>query len=46
MATITRLHVNGGEAAVRADGEKPLLGVLRDDLGLTGCKPGCGEPAC
>lgn len=46
MATITRLHVNGGEAAVRADGEKPLLGVLRDDLGLTGCKPGCGEGQC
>ena len=46
MATITRLHVNGSEAAVRADGEKTLLGVLRDDLGLTGCKPGCGEGQC
>lgn len=46
MATITRLHVNGRESALQADGERFLLSVLRDDLGLTGCKPGCGEGQC
>lgn len=46
MATITRLHVNGRDAALEADGERILLSVLRDDLGLTGCKPGCGEGQC
>lgn len=46
MATITRIHVNGSEAALQADGERILLSVLRDDLGLTGCKPGCGEGQC
>ncbi len=46
MATITRLHVNGREAALQADAEKPLLFVLREELGLTGCKPGCGEGQC
>jgi aerobic-type carbon monoxide dehydrogenase small subunit (CoxS/CutS family) len=46
MATITRLNVNGRDAALQADGERILLSVLRDDLGLTGCKPGCGEGQC
>lgn len=46
MATITRLNVNGRDAALQADGERILLSVLRDELGLTGCKPGCGEGQC
>lgn len=46
MATITRLNVNGRDAALQADGDRILLSVLRDDLGLTGCKPGCGEGQC
>jgi aerobic-type carbon monoxide dehydrogenase small subunit (CoxS/CutS family) len=46
MATITRLHVNGRDAALETDGGRLLLSVLRDDLGLTGCKPGCGEGQC
>ena len=46
MATITRLHVNGRDTALQADGERLLLSVLRDDLALTGCKPGCGEGQC
>ena len=46
MATITRLHINGRDTALKADGERLLLSILRDDLGLIGCKPGCGEGQC
>ncbi|MCW1885916.1 (2Fe-2S)-binding protein [Luteolibacter flavescens] len=46
MATISRLHINGRDVPLDADGERPLLGILRDELGLTGCKPGCGEGQC
>src|SRR6185436_8692116 len=46
MSRVTELHVNGARLAVDAAGERPLLGVLRDDLGLTGCKIGCGEGEC
>jgi aerobic-type carbon monoxide dehydrogenase small subunit (CoxS/CutS family) len=46
MANVTILNVNGAEAALDADGERTLLSVLRDDLGLTGCKYGCGEGQC
>lgn len=42
MATIKELQVNGVRRAVDADGDRPLLSVLRDDLDLTGCKYGCG----
>lgn len=38
--------VNGSERSVEADGEMPLLWVLRDLLGLTGTKYGCGIGAC
>jgi aerobic-type carbon monoxide dehydrogenase small subunit (CoxS/CutS family) len=31
---------------VTTDAERSLLGVLRDDLGLTGAKYGCGEGEC
>lgn len=40
------LNVNGNDASVTVDPEKPLLWVLRDDLKLTGTKFGCGEGAC
>jgi aerobic-type carbon monoxide dehydrogenase small subunit (CoxS/CutS family) len=41
------LHVNGREVTVAAaDGERPLLEVLREDLALTGTKYSCGEGAC
>jgi aerobic-type carbon monoxide dehydrogenase small subunit (CoxS/CutS family) len=40
------LRVNGMTVRVAADEETPLLFVLREDLGLTGCKPGCGEGEC
>ena len=41
-----RLRVNGRDVAVRTDGDRSLLDVLREDLGLTGTKYGCGEGQC
>jgi isoquinoline 1-oxidoreductase subunit alpha len=38
--------VNGSEQHVEVEPEKSLLYVLRDDLGLTGTKYGCGEGQC
>ena len=43
MAT---LKVNGKEVNVDVEAEMPLLWVLRDELGLTGTKYGCGIAAC
>jgi isoquinoline 1-oxidoreductase alpha subunit len=40
------LTVNGVAHEVDADGEMPLLWVLRDLLGLPGTKYGCGEALC
>ena len=40
------LWVNGARHAVDADGATPLLWVLRDELGLTATKYGCGEGLC
>ena len=40
------LTVNGQAHVVEADPETPLLWVLRDHLGLTGTKYGCGVAAC
>ncbi len=41
-----RLTVNGRPASVDAEPGTPLLWVLRDNLGLTGTKYGCGIGAC
>jgi nicotinate dehydrogenase subunit A len=38
--------VNGSTVSVAADAETPLLDVLRNHLGLTGTKFGCGEEQC
>ena len=46
MATISELRVNGSKRPVKADSERSLLEVLREDLGLTGSKYGCGEGQC
>ncbi len=46
MARITALDVNGTRRDVYVDSEKTLLGLLREDLGLTGSKVGCGEGEC
>jgi isoquinoline 1-oxidoreductase alpha subunit len=40
------LTVNGVEHAVDADEDTPLLWVLREKVGLTGTKFGCGIAAC
>ena len=42
----TTLIVNGVERAVDVDPDMPLLWVLRDILGLTGTKFGCGAGLC
>jgi aerobic-type carbon monoxide dehydrogenase small subunit (CoxS/CutS family) len=41
-----RFLVNGGPAEVEGSGMRRLLDVLREDLGLTGTKEGCGEGEC
>ncbi len=46
MADVLELRVNGSSVRVRADAERSLLSVLRDDLDFTGCKYGCGEGRC
>ena len=40
------LNLNGKNVAVDADADMPLLWVLRDVLGLTGTKYGCGMALC
>jgi aerobic-type carbon monoxide dehydrogenase small subunit (CoxS/CutS family) len=40
------LNVNGVERRVDAPADEPLLYILRDYLGLTGAKYGCGEGHC
>lgn len=42
----TELSINGETRAVEADEDTPLLWVLRDHLGLTGTKFGCGIGQC
>ena len=42
----TSLIVNGKPATVAAEGDTPLLDVLRNHLGLTGTKFGCGLEQC
>jgi len=46
MSVVKELHVNGTARALAADADRTLLSVLRDDLGLTGSKYGCGEGRC
>jgi isoquinoline 1-oxidoreductase alpha subunit len=43
---MVRLRVNGRIHDIQADPRTPLLWVLRDHLGLTGTKYGCGIAAC
>ncbi len=43
---MARLHVNGQVVDVEFDDDTPLLWVLREQLGLTGSKYGCGVAAC
>ena len=46
MANSLQLEVNGKRYTVKYPGDTPLLYVLRDALGLTGTKYGCGEGQC
>ena len=41
-----RLNVNGKSMDVQAEADTPLLWVIRDDIGLTGTKFGCGAALC
>lgn len=40
------LKINGQSRQIEADSDTPLLWALRDDLGLTGTKFGCGRALC
>ena len=42
----THLTINGSPRSTDAPGDVPLLWVLRDEIGLTGTKYGCGVAAC
>ncbi|HEY4039290.1 MAG TPA: (2Fe-2S)-binding protein [Burkholderiaceae bacterium] len=43
---MTKLNINGKQHNVDLPGDTPLLWVLRDHLGLTGTKFGCGMALC
>ena len=43
---MSRLNINGQTREVDVDPDTPLLWVLRDTLGLTGTKFGCGIAQC
>jgi isoquinoline 1-oxidoreductase alpha subunit len=43
---MTRFNLNGRAVVVEGDADMPLLWALRDHLGLTGTKYGCGIAAC
>ncbi len=46
MPNVKKLRINGSHVDVDAEEARFLLKVLRDDLGLTGAKYGCGEGRC
>jgi isoquinoline 1-oxidoreductase subunit alpha len=41
-----KFNLNGTDTTVDVEGDMPLLWVLRDTLGLTGTKFGCGMALC
>ncbi|USX11903.1 (2Fe-2S)-binding protein [Oxalobacteraceae bacterium OTU3CAMAD1] len=43
---MTTLNVNGSARALDVDADTPILWALRDTLGLTGTKFGCGAALC
>ncbi len=42
----TKIKINGQEVSVDVPSDTPLLWVVRDELGLTGTKFGCGIGSC
>jgi isoquinoline 1-oxidoreductase alpha subunit len=45
-ATMVKLNINGKQYDIDLPADTPLLWVLRDDMGLTGTKYGCGMALC
>ncbi len=43
---MARLNINGKERDVQAEADTPLLWALREQVGLTGTKYGCGVAQC
>ena len=39
-------QINGKSVASKSEGDTPLLWVIRDELGMTGTKFGCGAALC
>jgi len=46
MKETIRFELNGRPVSLEVDPERMLLWILRDELGLTGTKYGCGEGIC
>jgi aerobic-type carbon monoxide dehydrogenase small subunit (CoxS/CutS family) len=46
MIETIKFTLNDQPVSLRVDGDRPLLWLLRTDLGLTGAKFGCGEGLC
>ncbi len=46
MKKIIKLDVNGKFVSLEVEPDTPLIDVLREDLGLTGTKKGCGIGEC
>jgi aerobic-type carbon monoxide dehydrogenase small subunit (CoxS/CutS family) len=46
LMAATELLVNGAMHRLEVEPDRSLLSVLRDDVGLTGAKYGCGEGQC
>src|SRR5271167_3914233 len=46
MSMAFTIKINGTDRSVDVDGDTPLLWVLRDVLGMTGTKFGCGMALC
>ena len=42
----TKFTINGKSVAVTSEADTPLLWVIRDEIGLTGTKFGCGQALC
>ena len=42
----TKLNINGKAVAAKSEPDTPLLWVIRDELGMTGTKFGCGAAHC
>ena len=43
---MSTLNINGQDRQVNADPSTPILWALRDTLGMTGTKFGCGQALC